>query len=391
MKIAQIAPPWLALPPNTYGGTESVLSTLVEAQVAGGHDVTLFAPGDAKTKAHLVSFFPTSLLAEGVSWTMHLKAFYHLQKAMEQVNAHDFDIVHTHLSSSADMYLFPLTAALETPHVTTLHSHFPFDHARRKRPGDADHYYMDWAPAVPLVAISESARSQEQMPLNFVGVVYNGIEMSQYCPPSNKRHGSFVWLGRFVPEKGAHLAIEAAKRAGVPLVLAGTIDRYIQDSVRYFHDIIEPQIDGEKVKYLGPVNMKQKLRLLGGARGFLNPIEWEEPFGMVMIEAMALGCPVISFARGAAPELVVHGRTGFLVENLDEMVESMAKIDQIDRQTTRMHVERHFSARVMAENYLHIYEQVRARSTKTSGQQKHHVFDQEERSNYEEVPATRPL
>ena len=370
MNIAQIAPPWLALPPKTYGGTESVLPTLVEEQVAQGHEVTLFASGDAKTRAHLVSFFPTSLLAEGISWTMHLKAFYHLQKALEQVRAQEFDMVHTHLSSAADLYLFPLTAALATPHVTTLHSHFPFDHARRNQPGDADCYYMDWAPSVPMVAISESARRQEKMPLHFVGVVHHGIEMSHYRPTGRKRGDFFVWLGRFVPEKGAHLAIEAAKRAVVPLVLAGTVDRYQRDAVRYFHEVIEPQIDGDKVRYIGPVNMKQKVSLLSRARGFLNPIEWEEPFGMVMIEAMALGCPVISFARGAAPELVVHGSTGFLVQHLDEMVQSIPKIDQIDRETTRLHVERHFSAQVMAENYTQVYEQVMAMSKKASGRQK---------------------
>jgi glycosyltransferase involved in cell wall biosynthesis len=391
MKIAQIAPPWLALPPKTYGGTESVLFTLVEEQVAQGHHVTLFAPGDAKTSAHLVSFFPTSLIQEGVSWTMHLKAFYHLQKALEQVRAQDFDIVHTHLSSAADMYIFPLTAALALPHVTTLHSHFPFDRARRNRPGDADHYYMDWAPSVPMVAISESARTQEKVPLNFVGVVYNGIEMSQYRLTARKRGDFFVWLGRFVPEKGAHLAIEAAKRAEVPLVLAGTIDRYQQEAMRYFHEVIEPQIDGAKVKYIGPVNMKQKLSLLSRARGFLNPIEWEEPFGMVMIEAMAMGCPVISFARGAAPEIVVHGSTGFLVQHLDEMVQCIPKIDEIDRETARLHVEHHFSSQMMAENYKHIYEKVIARSKKTSGQQKHHFLDQEGTRFNEKIPSARSI
>jgi glycosyltransferase involved in cell wall biosynthesis len=329
----------------------------------------LFAPGDAKTSARLVSFFPTSLLKEGVPWSMHLKAFYHLQKALEQVRGQDFDIVHTHLSSAADMYIFPLTAALVLPHVTTLHSHFPFDRARRNRFGDADRYYLDWAPSVPMVAISESARTQEKVPLNFEGVVYNGIEMSHYCPTGRKRGDFFVWLGRFVPEKGAHLAIEAAKRAEVPLVLAGTIDRYLQEAMRYFHEVIEPQIDGANVKYIGPVNMKQKLNLLSRARGFLNPIEWEEPFGMVMIEAMALGCPVISFARGAAPEIVVHGRTGFLVQHLDEMVQYIPKIDEIDRETARLHVDRYFSAQTMAENYQHIYEKVIARSKDALGQQ----------------------
>jgi len=334
----------------------------VEEQVAQGHDVTLFAPGDAKTSAKLVSFFPQSLLQQGVPWTMHLKAFYHLCKALEQVREQEFDIVHTHLSSSADMYIFPLTAALAMPHVTTLHSHFPFDHASGGWVSDADRYYMDWAPSVPMVAISESARAQEKFPLNFVGVVYNGIEMTQYRSSSKKRGDFFVWLGRFAREKGAHLAIEAAKRAEVPIVLAGTIDRYRQDSRSYFHEEIEPRIDDEKVKYIGPVNMKQKLNLLSRARGFLNPIEWEEPFGIVMIEAMALGCPVISFARGAAPEIVVHGKTGFLVQHLDEMVQFIPKIDEIDRETTRLHAEHNFSARVMAEKYTQIYEKVMAMS-----------------------------
>lgn len=358
MKIAQIAPPWLPLPPKTYGGTESVLASLAEELVAMGHDVTLFAPGDAKTSARLVSFLPKSLIKEGIPWTMHLKAFYHLQKALEEVRAQDFDVVHTHLSSVGDLYIFPLTATLPLPHVTTLHSQFPFDRSRSDRPGNADPYYMDWAPSVPIVAISESARRQEKLPLNFVGVVYNGIEMDQYRPVHRKRSDFFAWLGRFVPEKGPHLAIEAAKRAGVPLVLAGTIDRYQPEALHYFNEVIKPQIDNERVKYIGPVNRKQKLSLFSRARGFLNPIEWEEPFGMVMVEAMALGCPVISFARGAAPELVVHGKTGFLVRNLDEMVKYIPRIDEIDREAARLHVEQHFSAKVMARNYLHIYREV---------------------------------
>jgi glycosyltransferase involved in cell wall biosynthesis len=370
MRIAQIAPPWIPIPPKNYGGTESVLSALVEEQVAQGHDVTLFAPGDAKTSAKLISFFPKSLIPEGVSWTMHLKAFYHLQKAVDQIREQDFDIIHTHLSSSADMYIFPLTKTLATPHITTLHSHFPFDNTPDGRVGDADHYYMEWAPFVPMVAISESARTQEKQPLNFVGAVYNGIAMNQYDPPSRNRSNFFVWLGRFTCEKGAHLAIEAAQRAEVPIVLAGTIDRFVQDSKRYFHDVVEPRIDGERVKYVGPVDMKQKLSLLSRARGFLNPIEWEEPFGIVMIEAMALGCPVISFARGAAPEIVVHGQTGFLVENIDEMVQSIPKIDEIDREMTRSHVEHNFSAHIMAKKYIQVYEKVIAMNKEKSEHQK---------------------
>ena len=154
------------------------------------------------------------------------------------------------------------------------------------------------------------------------------------------------------------MAIEAAKRAGVKIVLAGTIDRHQHESVSYFNDAIKPQIDNDQVKYVGPVNMKEKIRLLSRAQGFLNPLQWEEPFGMVMIEAMALGCPVISFARGAAPEIVIHRKTGFLVQNVNEMVRFIPRIDEIDRQAARQHVERNFSVRVMSEKYVKIYSQV---------------------------------
>ena len=359
MRIAQIAPPWIPIPPKNYGGTESVIYNLVEELVAQGHDVTLFAPEDAKTSAKLVSFFPNSILGGKGDWGRHLKAFYHLQKSIEYVKAHKFDIVHTHLSSNTDMYIFPLSSTLALPHVTTLHSNFPFDHGPDGKVGDADKYYMDWASCVPLVAISENAREQVKLPLHFVDVVHNGIDMSQFPPPGNKREDYLVWLGRFVPEKGPHLAIEAAKQTGMPLILAGTIDRYVKASVTYFHEQIEPLIDNKQIKYIGPVNMRRKVSLLRRAHAFLNPIEWEEPFGMVMVEAMALGCPVISFARGAAPEIVIDGETGFLVKNLEEMVQCLPKIDEIDREETRLHVERNFSARAMAEKYLQVYKNVR--------------------------------
>ena len=359
MRIAQIAPPWIPIPPKQYGGTENVIYHLVEEQVAQGHDVTLFAPGDSKTSARLVSFFHKSLLASSVPWTMHLKAFYHLQKAVDYIKEQRFDIVHTHLSSCSDMYIFPLTAHLATPHVTTLHSVFPFDRdARSNRTGDADSYYMEWAPFLPMVAISESARQNVPHPLNFVGVVHHGLYMQDFQPVKRRMGENFAWLGRFMPEKGAHLAIEAAKRAQVPLVLAGIIDRHCKISMDYFEKVIKPQIGKDQITYIGPANMRQKNNLFSRAKGFLNPIEWEEPFGMVMIEAMALGCPVISFARGAAPEIITEGETGYLVNTIDEMVSAIPKIDMIDREMVRKHVERNFSSQVMAKKYIVIYKKV---------------------------------
>lgn len=358
MKIAHIAPPWIAIPPKNYGGTEIVVYNLVEEQVAQGHEVTLFAPGDAKTSARLISFIPRSLIETGTPWQAHLKAFYHLKKSVDYINSQgDFDIIHTHLSSASDLYMFPLLADSKTPHITTLHSRFPFDRVQSWQ-GDADRYYMDWAPKLPIVTISESAQAEIEYPLDFVGIVHHGIPMQQYVPTGKKRGNFMVWLGRFVPEKGAHLAIEAAHKANVPLVLAGTIDRHQQDSMNYFHNVIEPQIDNDQVKYVGPVNMKQKIDLLSRAYCFLNPIEWEEPFGMVMIEAMGLGCPVLSFARGAAPEIVAHRKTGFLVHNVDEMVRFIPQIETIDREVTRRYVERYFSVTMMAKRYEKIYHKV---------------------------------
>ena len=356
MKIAHIAPPWIAVPPKDYGGSEVFIYNLVEEQVAQGYEVTLLAPGDAKTSANLVSFFSQSLLDAGVPWQSHLKAYYHLYKAVEYVKFHDFDIVHVNLSSTPDMYIFPLIASLTTPYIMTLHSNFPFDRTQSWI-GDADALFMEWASSVPMVASSEHARNAnaKRFALNFVGVVHHGLSMAQYRPTVKQPEDFFVWLGHFVPAKGPHLAIEAARKANVPLVLAGIIDQTRSLSRDFFNNVIKPHIDDQQVQYIGPVNLEQKINLLSRARGFLNPIEWEEPFGMVIIEAMAVGCPVISFNRGSASELVLDRKTGFLVHDLNEMVRCISKIDEIDREATRMHVERNFSAPVMAEKYAKVY------------------------------------
>jgi len=361
MKIAHIAPPWISIPPKNYGGTEIVLYNLIEEQVAQGHDVTLFAPGDARTSAKLVSFFPRSLIDSGVPWSGHLKAYYHQHKAIEYVREHDFDIVHAHLSSGSDLYIFPLTAHMTTPLVTTLHSRFPFDRVQSWT-GDADKHFMEWLSPVPMIAISESARAEVPYPLNFVGVVHHGVPMNQFLPTVAEPENFFAWLGRLVPEKGAHLAIRAAEKAGVPIVLAGTIDRHVRESVNYFNEAIKPLIDHKWVKYIGPVNTEQKINFLSRARGFLNPIEWEEPFGMVMIEAMAVGCPVISFARGAAPEIVSHKKSGFLVHNVNEMAHFIPRIRELDRTAVRAFIEQNFSVTAMADKYVKIYRKTIASS-----------------------------
>ena len=246
--------------------------------------------------------------------------------------------------------------------VTTLHSCFPFDRVQAWT-GDADRCYMEWLASAPMVAISESARAGVPHELQFVGVVHHGIPIEQF-EPTARPEDFFAWLGRFVPEKGAHFAIQAAKQAGVPIVLAGTIDRHMDASVNYFNDVIKPLIDGQQVKYIGPANMEQKIRLLSRARGFLNPIEWEEPFGMVMIEAMAVGCPVITFARGAAAEVVCHKKSGFLVHDVHEMAQFIPRIGELDRATVRAYTKQHFSVSTMVDKYQKVYRKVIASSRK---------------------------
>ncbi len=359
MKIAHIAPPWITIPPKNYGGTENVIYTIVEEQVAQGHDVALFAAGDAKTSAKLVSFFPRSLIDIGTPWQAHLKAYYHIYKAVEYIKNHAFDIVHIHLSSSADMYTFPLVAQLSVPIVTTLHSRFPFDRVQSWT-GDADAYFMEWMKEMPFIAISETARAEVTQPIQFVGIVPHGLQMAHFKPSTAQPDNYLVWLGRFMPEKGAHLAIQVAKATGLPLILAGTIDRHVPISIAYFDRTIKPQIDGRHIKYIGPVGMREKIDLLSRARVFLNPIEWEEPFGMVMIEAMAVGCPVISFARGAATSIIADGKSGYLVKNVREMILALERVDALDRNLVRAYAEEEFSAHAMVEKYVRIYQQVRS-------------------------------
>lgn len=356
MKIAMVAPPWISIPPSTYGGTESIIAFIVDELVALGHDVTLFAPGDARTSAKLVSFYPRSLIAEGVPWQAALKAYFHLAKSLER--AGEFDIVHLHLSSTADMFQFPLLASIKTPHVTTIHSNFPYDRVLDWT-GDADQYFMEWIRPAPLVTVSARARDNLPPGLNVAGVVHLGVPMADYRFAEDGSRDYVAWLGRFAPAKGAHTAIDAAKRAGVKIIIAGIVEAGIAESVKYFKREIEPRLDGEQARYIGPVDLAQKLALLGGARALLNPITWEEPGATVVVEAMAVGCPVIGFARGVVPELIHDGKTGFLVDDVDQMVARIPRLAEIDRRATRDYVEKNLSARAMTQKYVAIYEQLR--------------------------------
>lgn len=362
MRIAHIAPPWIPVPPNNYGGTEHVIFQLVEEQVAQGHEVTLFAPGDARTSARQISFFSQALRECDVPWHAHSKAFYHTYKAMEYLKQHlrDFDILHTHLSSASDLYIYPLASTLPLPHISTLHSQFPFDRETGSQCESADTHYMEWISRVPMVAISEHAKREElrKAPLRVIDVIHHGINLKDFPLGKVQSEDFAVWLGRLVPEKGAHLAIEAARKAGMRLILAGIVDEHIPEAEEYFEQEIQPRLDDQQIVFIGPVDFKQRNVLLQSARCMLNPLQWEEPFGMVMIEAMANGCPVIAFPRGAAGEIITSERVGLLANDVKEMVKAIKRIEAIDRRQVRQHVADFFSSEIMVRRYLRAYEKV---------------------------------
>ena len=258
------------------------------------------------------------------------------------------------------MYVFPLTATLPLPRLVTLHSQFPFDRINGDWRGEGDQYYLEWINQVPLVAISKSAKEQEQkkLSLNFFDIVHHGINVRDFPSPRISPEKFFIWVGRLVPEKGAHLAIEAARKAGVPLIIAGIVDTNIPEAQEYFEKQIKPRLDGQQIRYIGPVGLKKRNDLLHRARGMLNPLQWEEPFGMVMVEAMAAGCPVIAFPRGAVEEIITSDEVGFVVKNVDEMAERIRAIDSIDRRKVREYIETRFSARRMAEDYTCLYQRL---------------------------------
>lgn len=353
MKILQIAPPWMDTPPKTYGGTEWVIANLTKGLSGLGHDVTLFATRNSKVDCKVKYVFPKALLERNIPWTAALPTLIHYHEAFKE--AAGYDAVHAHLSSETDLIILPFLADLTekgVSNVLTIHSRWPFDRYSRM-----DKTFLRLYGS-KILAVNISQFMHETLPPFFKngGFVHNSLDTTKmrFSP----KGGSYLtWLGRIIPEKGIAEAIKIAKTAGEQLVFAGIIDKYLERSVEYFNRHIKPFIDGAQIKYLGPADLELKNKLLGGAKAFLNPISWEEPFGMVMIESMACGTPVISYNRGAAPEIVKDGETGALVRNKAEMLKSLVMVANMDRRKCRQHVEEHFSAKAAARNYLKLYRQ----------------------------------
>ena len=335
MKIAQIAPLAESVPPRLYGGTERVVSYLTEELVRLGHEVTLFASADSSTRARLVACAPRALrLDPGVRDPLP-----HLLLMLERVRqrAHEFDVLHFHL----EPLHFPLFRALADKTVTTLHGRLDLP--------DQQPLFREFTD-LPLVAISASQR--RALPAaNWLGTVHHGLP-AEVCPFNPAPRGNYLaFLGRVSPEKGLARAILIARAAGVRLRIAAKIDAADQ---KYFRQHIAPLVGGQ-VEWLGELDEREKPAFLGNATALLFPIDWPEPFGLAMIEAMACGTPVIAWRNGAVPEIVEHGVSGFIVESIDQAAALVPRVAQLDRAWVRARYEARFTAPRMAHDYLALY------------------------------------
>jgi glycosyltransferase involved in cell wall biosynthesis len=339
MRIAQVSPLFEAVPPKLYGGTERVISFLVEELVAMGHDVTLFASGDSVTSASLVP-----ICERAVRFDPNLNDWHALyQRTLETVyrQKEDFDILHFHL----DYFPLSLFGRQNVPFVTTLHG-------RLDLPELVDVYAA--FPHAPFISISDSQRHPLSH-LNWVRTVMHGLPANLLTPqPAKQEYAAF--LGRTCPEKGVDEAIRIAARAGLQLKIAAKVDNA---DVEYYDSKIKPLIKGNpNVEFIGEITDHQKPSFLSAAHALLFPVNWPEPFGLVMIEAMACGTPVIAYRAGSVPEVIDDGVSGFIVNSEDEAVAATKRLHELDRATVRATFDRRWTARRMAESYIDVYEEL---------------------------------
>src|SRR5262245_43502281 len=338
MRVAQIAPLTEAIPPKLYGGTERVIHWLTEELVALGHDVTLFASGDSRTSAHLVPVWPKSLRLDGAvrdPCALHMMMLEQVRRC-----ATDFDFLHFHL----DYYPFSLFCRQSTPFLTTLH-------ARLDLP-EHQPVFTTFS-SIPVVSISDSQRRPLPQ-AGWVRTIHHGLP-ERLLIPGSARPEYLACLGRISPEKGIDRAIRIANRCGLPLKIAAKVDRVDRD---YFAEHIRPLLASPLVEYTGEITDQEKSDFLSAAIALLSPIDWDEPFGLVMIEAMACGAPVVAFNRGSVSEIVEDGLTGFLVDDEAAAVKALDKVAGLSRQTIRERFEQRFTARRMAEDYVSVYREL---------------------------------
>ena len=337
MRIAQVAPLWESVPPKLYGGTERIVSYLTEELVRLGHDVTLFASGDSVTTARLEAICAHALRLNTGIFNRDAPMTMLMEQALGKTG--DFDIIHSHL----DFMGFPLARRNPIPTVTTFHG-------RTDLP-ELQPVFREYA-EMPMVSISDAQRKPVSW-ANWRTTVYHGLPRDLYGLHPNPG-GYLAFLGRIAPEKRPDHAIEIAKRVGIPLRIAAKVDPM---DLEYFHTEIEPLLSDPLIEYLGEITDAEKNEFLGHAMALVCPYDWPEPFGLVLIEALACGTPVLAYRRGSIPEIIEDRATGFVCEGLDEMTAAIQRIPEIDRRRCRLSFEQRFSVERMAQDYLRVYEQ----------------------------------
>jgi glycosyltransferase involved in cell wall biosynthesis len=344
MRVGVLAPPWVSVPPPAYGGIELMLDRLARGLRDAGHDVTLFTTGDSTCPVErrwVLERAETLRMGAAVPELRHVLAGYEALAGC--------DVVHDHtLTGPLYAERFP-----RLPAVTT--NHAPFSE-------EMNALYRAVSPRMPVIAISQAQASQADG-VRIAGVVHHGLDVDAF-PFGGGRGGYFLFLGRMAPEKGARRAALVAQRAGVPLVMAAKMNEPLERA--YFEEQVRPLLSGD-ITFIGEVGGAEKVRLLREATGLINPIRWPEPFGLVMLEALACGTPVLSFKEGAAPEIVDHGVTGFLCVDIDDMADAVARVGEIDRAACRERAAEHFSVERMVAGHVAVYEQVIAERAAVNG------------------------
>ena len=338
MRIAQVAPLTEAVPPKLYGGTERVVYWVTEELVALGHDVTLFASGDSHTSARLEPFWPRALRLDGAVRDPNALHMAMLEQVRRRVD--EFDILHFHL----DYYPFSLFSRQRTPFVTTLHGRLDLPEHQP---------VFDTFSSVPVVSISNAQRRPLPQ-ARWVRTIHHGLP-ERLLMPQTVKPSYFAFLGRIAPEKRVDTAIRVAEHCGVPLKIAAKIDRADRD---YYDETIAPLMNSPYADYVGEINDHEKSAFLSGAIALLVPIDWPEPFGLVMIEAMACGTPVIAFNRGSVPEVIEDGVTGFIVEDEAGAIGAVDRLSHLSRKAIRERFEQRYTARRMALDYLSVYREL---------------------------------
>jgi glycosyltransferase involved in cell wall biosynthesis len=345
LRIAQVAPLAESVPPKKYGGTERVVSYLTEELVRAGHEVTLFASGDSITSAELVPVVPQSLRLDPSVKDCTPYSSMLVDRVMRR--AHAFDILHFHV----EYVHYPFARTISSRMITTLHGRMDLP--------DVYTFYRQF-PDLPLVSISEAQRAP-MPPVKWAGTVHHGLP-TNLLEFRSRPDDYLAFLGRISPEKRVDRAINIARRLGTRLKIAAKVDRA---DAEYFDAEIKHLLDDPLIEYVGEIGDDEKSEFLGGARALLFPIDWPEPFGLVMIEAMACGTPVIAFNCGSVPEIVEDGVTGFCVHSIDEAVDAAVRAGMLDRAKIRQRFDRRFTAEHMAANYLSIYERLLSKTRVT--------------------------